>query len=99
MLEMDALQRKHFDEAVYSFLRSFTEYLLSNFPFDNQVIKYARFFQPSLQQSIAAPYAISHLTLSIAQVLGTDEMRRYFKLGSTGTKLDFCDVVKKEFRE
>ena len=99
MLEMDALQRKHFDEAVYSFLRSFTEYLLSNFPFDNQVIKYARFFQPSLQQSIAAPNAISHLTLSIAQVLGTDEMRRYFKLGSTGTKLDFCDVVKKEFRE
>ena len=26
-------------------------------------------------------------------------MRRYFKLGSTATKFDLCDVVKKEFRE
>ena len=25
-------------------------------------------------------------------------MRRYFKLGSTATKFDLCDVVKKEFR-
>ena len=60
-----------------------------------------RFFQPSLQQSIAAPNAISCLTLSIAQaqVLGTDEVRRYFKLGTTAAKFDLCDVVKKEFRE
>ena len=42
---------------------------------------------------------ISRLTLSIAQVLGTDEMRRNFKLGSTDTKVDFCDVARKEFRE
>ena len=99
MLKMDALQRKHFDEAVSSFLRSCTKYLLNNLPFDNQIIKYAKFFQPSLQQSIAAPNALSGLTLSIAQVLGTDEMRRYFKLGSTATKFDLYDVVKKEFRE
>ena len=26
-------------------------------------------------------------------------MRRYFKLGSTATKFDLCDAVKKEFRE
>ena len=96
---MNALQRKHFDEAVSSFLRSCTKYLLNNLPFDNQIIKDTRFFQPSLQQSIAAPNAISRLTLSIAQVLGTDEMRRYFKLGSTATKFDHCDVVKKGFRE
>ena len=96
---MDALQRKHFDEAVSSFLRSCTKYLLNNLPFDNQIIKYARFFQPSLQQSIAAPNTIIRLTLSIAQLLGTDEMRRYFKLGSTATKFDLYDVVKKEFRE
>ena len=92
MLEMDALRRKHFDEAVYSFLRNFTEYLLSIFPFDNQVIKYARFFQPSLQQSIAAPNAISHLTLSIAQVLGTDE--EVFQAGKYRYKtrlLWFCE--------
>ena len=95
---MDALQSKHFDEAVPSFLGSCTKYLLNNLPFDNH-IKYARFFQLSLQQSIAAPNAISRLTLSIAQVLGTDEMRRYFQLGSTATKFDLCDVVKKEFRE
>ena len=95
---MDALQRKHFDEAVSSFLRSCTKYLLNNLPFDKQIIKDARFPQPSLQQSIAAPNAISRLTLSIAQVLGTDEMRRYFKLGSTATKFDLCDVVK-EFGE
>ena len=99
MLKMDALQRKRFDEAVSSFLRSCTKYLLNNLPFDNQIIKYAKFFQPSLQQSIAAPNALSGLTLSIAQVLGTDEMRRYFKLGSTATKFDLCDVMKKEFRE
>ena len=49
-------------------------------------------------QSIAAPNAISRLTLSIAQVLGTDKMRRYFKLGSTATKLALCDAMK-EFRE
>ena len=73
--------------------------MLNNLPFDNQIIKYARFFQLSLQQSIAAPNAISCLTLSITQVLGTDEMRRYFKLGSTATKFDLCDVVKKEFIE
>ena len=96
---MDALQRKHFDEAVSSFLRSCTKYLLNNLPFDNQIIKYAKFFQPSLQQSIAAPNALSGLTLSIAQVLGTDEMRRYFKLGSTAAKFDLCNVLKKEFRE
>ena len=96
---MDALQRKHFDEAVSSFLRSCTKYLLNNLPFDKQIIKDARFSQTSLQQSIAAPNAISRLTLSIAQVLGTDEMRRYFKLGSTATKFDLCDAVKKEFRE
>ena len=96
---MDALQRKHFDEAVSSFLRSCTKYLLNNLPFDNQIIKDARFFQPSLQQSIATPNAISRLTLSIAQVFGTDEMRRYFKLGSTATKFNLCDVVKKELRE
>ena len=99
MLKMDALQRKHFDEAVSSFLRSCTKYLLNNLPFGKQIIKDVRFAQPSLQQSIAAPNAISRLTLSIAQVLGTDEMRRYFKLGSTATKFDLCDVVKKEFRE
>ena len=101
MLKMDALQRKHFDEAVSSFLGSCTKYLLNNLPFDNQIIKYVRFFQPSLQQSIAAPNAISCLTLSIAQaqVLGTDEVRRYFKLGTTAAKFDLCDVVKKEFRE
>ena len=99
MLKMDALQRKHFDEAVSSFLRSCTKYLLNNLPFDKQIIKDARFPQPSLQKSIAAPNAISRLTLSIAQVLGTDEMRRYFKLGSTAAKFDLCDVVKKEFRE
>ena len=99
MLKMDALQRKHFDEAVSSFLRSCTKYLLNNLPFDKQIIKDARFPQPSLQKSIAAPNAISRLTLSIAQVLGTDEMRRYVKLGSTATKSDLCDVVKKEFRE
>ena len=96
---MDALQRKHFDEAVSSFLRSCTKYLLNNLPFGKQIIEDVRFFQPSLQQSIAAPNAISRLTLSIAQVLGTDEMRRYFKLGSTATKFDHCDVVKKGFRE
>ena len=99
MLKMDALQRKHFDEAVSSFLKSCTKYLLNNLPFDKQMIKDARFFQSSLQQSIAAPNAISCLTLSIAQVLGTNEMRRYFKLGSTATKFDLCNVVKKEFRE
>ena len=99
MLKMDALQRKHFDEAVCSFLRSCTKYLLNNLPFDNQIIKYVRFFQPPLQQSIAAPNARSCLTLSIAQVLSTYEMRRYFKLESTATKFDLCDVVKKEFRE
>ena len=99
MLKRDALQRKHFNEAVFSFLGSCTKYLVNNFPFDNQIIKYARFFQPSLQQSIAAPNTIIRLTLSIAQLLGTDEMRRYFKLGSTATKFDLCDVVKKEFRE
>ena len=99
MLKMDAFQRKRFDEAVSSFLRSCTKYLLNNLPFDNQIIKYAKFFQTSLQQSIAAPNALSGLTLSIAQVLGTDEMRRYFKLGSTATKFDLCDAVKKEFRE
>ena len=82
-----------------SFLISCTKYLLSKLPFDNQVVKFARFFQLSLQQSIAAPNAVSGLTLSIAQVLGTDEMRRYFKLGSTATKFDLCDVMKKEFRE
>ena len=98
MLRMDALQRKDFDEAVSSFFRSCTKYLLNNLLFDNQIIKYARFFQPSLLQSIAAPNAIIRLTLSIAQVLGTDEMRRYFKLGSTATKCALCDVVK-EFRE
>ena len=96
---MDALQQKHFDEAVTSFLRSWTKYLLNNLPFDNKIIKDARFFQPSLQQSIATPNAIGRLTLSIAQVLGTDEMRSYFKLGSTATKFNLCDVVKKEFRE
>ena len=84
---------------VSSFLRSCTKYLLNNLPFDNQIIKYAKIFQPSLQQSIAAPSALSGLTLSIAQVLGTDEMRRYFKLGSTAAKFNLCDVVKKEFRE
>ena len=99
MLKMDALQSKHFDEAVSSFLGSCTKYLLNNLPFDNHIIQYARFFQLSLQQSIAAPNAISRLTLSIAQVLGTDEMRRYFKLGRTATKFYLCDVVKKEFRE
>ena len=26
-------------------------------------------------------------------------MGRYFKLGSTATKFDLCDVVKEEFRE
>ena len=67
MLKMDALQRKHFEEAVSSFLRTCAKYLLNNLPVDNQIIKYARFFQPSLQQSIAGPNAISHLTLSIAQ--------------------------------
>ena len=96
---MDALQRKHVDEAVSSFLGSCTKYLLNNLAFDNQIIKYARFFHLSLQQSSAAPNTISHLTLSIAQVLGTDEMKRYFKLGSTATKFDLCDIVKKEFRE
>ena len=80
-------------------LRSCTKYLQNNLPFDNQAIKYARFFQPSLQQSIATPNAISRLTISIAQVLGTDKMGRYLKLGSTATKFDFCVVVKKEFRE
>ena len=72
---MDALERKHFDEAVYSFLRGFAKYLLSNLLFDNQVIKYAKFFQPSLQQSIVVPNAISCLTLPVAQVLGTDEIQ------------------------
>ena len=67
MLKMDALQRKHFEEAVSSFLRTCAKYLLNNLPFDNQIIKYARFFQPSLQQSIAGPNAISQLILSIAQ--------------------------------
>ena len=97
---MDALQRKHFDEAVSSFLRSCTKYLLNNLPFDSHIYRlYARFFQRSLQQSIAAPNAISRLMLSIAQVLGTDEMRRYFKLGSTATKFNLCDIVKKKLRE
>ena len=99
MLKMDALQRKDFDEAVSSFLRSCTKYLLNNPPLVNQIIKDARFFQPSLQQSNTAPNTISLLTLSIAQVLGTDKMRRYLKLGSTATKFNLCDVVKKEFRE
>ena len=48
---------------VSSFLRSCTKYLLNNLPFDNQIIKYAKIFQPSLQQSIAAPSALSGLTL------------------------------------
>ena len=99
MLKMDTLQRKDFDEAVSSFLGSCTKYLLNNPPMDNQIIKDVRFFQPSLQRSNAAPNAISLLTLLIAQVLGTDEMRRCFKLGSTATKFDLCDAVKKEFRE
>ena len=94
MLRMDVLQRKDFDEAVSFFFRSCIKYLLN----DLQIINYARFFQPSLLQSIAAPNAISSLTLSIAQVLGTDKMRRYFKLGSTATKFALCDAVK-EFRE
>ena len=51
-----------------------------------------------MQQSIAASNAISRLTVSIAQVLGTDVMRRYFKFGSTAAKYDLCDVVK-EFKE
>ena len=96
---MDTLQRKHSDEAVSCFLRSCTKYLLNKLPFDNQAIKYARFFQPSLQQSIGAPNAKSRLTLSIAQVWGTDEMREVFQVGSKATKLDLCDFVQKEFRE
>ena len=99
MLKMDALQRKDFNEAVSSFLGSCTKYLLNNPLLDNQNIKDARFFQPSLQQSNAAPNAIRLLTLSIAQVLGTDKMRRYLKLGSTALKFDLCDAVKKEFKE
>ena len=95
---MVALQRKDFDEAVSSFLGSCTKYLLNNPPLDNH-IKDPRFFQPSLQQSNAAPNAISLLTLSIAQVLGTDKMRRYLKLGNTAIKFDLCDVVQKEFKE
>ena len=94
---MYPLQRKHFDEAVSSFLGSCTKYLLNNPPLDNQIIKHVRFFQ-LLQQINAAPNAISCLTLSIAQVLGTDEMRRYFKLGSTATKFDLCDVVYKTYK-
>ena len=94
---MYPLQRKHFDEAVSSFLGSCTKYLLNNPPLDNQIIKHVRFFQ-LLQQINAAPNAISCLTLSIAQVLGTDEMRRYFKLGSTATKFDLCDVVCKTYK-
>ena len=78
---MDALWRKHSDKAVSYFLRSCTKYLLNNLSFDNQIIKYARFVQPSLQQSIAEPNAISRLTLSIAQVLGTDERREVFQIG------------------
>lgn len=96
---MDALQRKHFDEAASSFLASCTSYLLNNLHFDNQIIKDARFFQPSLQQSTVAPNAIGRMTLSVAQALGTDHMRQYFQLGSKATKYDLCDVVKKEFRE
>ena len=99
MLKMDALQRKDFNEAVSSFLGSCTKYLLNNPPLDNQNIKDARFFQPSLHQSNAAPNVISLLTLSIAQVLGTDKIRRYLKLGSTALKFNFCDAVKKEFKE
>ena len=99
MVRMDALQRKDFNEAVSSFLGSCTKYLLNNPPLDNQIIKDARFFQSSLQQSHAAPNAINLLTLSIAQVLGKYKMRRYLKLGSTATKFDLCDVVKKEFKE
>ena len=95
---MVALQRKDFDEAVSSFLGSCTKYLLNNPPLDNH-IKDPRFFQPSLQQSNAAPNAIILLTLSIAQVLGTDKMRRYLKLGNTAIKFDLCDVVQKEFKE
>ena len=98
MLKMDALQRKHFDEAVSSFLGSCTKYPLNNLPIENQITKDARFFKPSLQQSNAAPNAISRLTLSIVQVLGTDEMRRYFKLGSTATKFDLCDVVYQTYK-
>ena len=49
MLKMDALQRKHFDEAVSSFVRSCTKYLLNSLPLDNQIIKYARFFHTSLR--------------------------------------------------
>ena len=41
---------------------------------------------------------LSCLTLSVGQLLGIDEMRRYFKMGSTATKFDLCDAVKKEFR-
>ena len=96
---MDALQKKHFDETATEFLRSIAKYLLKNLPFDNQIVKDARFLQSSLQQSTAAPNAISRLTLCIAQALGTDEMRKYFKLGSTASKYDLCDIVKKEFRE
>ena len=88
MLKIYPLQRKHFDEAVSSFLGSCTKYPLNNLPSENQITKDARFFKPSLQQSNAAPNAISRLTLSIVQVLGTDEMRTYFKLGSTATKFD-----------
>ena len=95
---MYPLQRKHFDEAVSSFLGSCTKYPLNNLPFENQIIKDARFFKPSLQQSNAAPNAISRLTLSIVQVLGTDEMRRYFKLGSTAAKFDLCDVVYQTYK-
>ena len=44
ILKMDALQRKHFDEAVSSFLRSFTKYLLNNLPLTIRLLNMQNFF-------------------------------------------------------
>ena len=70
----------------------------TTFPLTMRLLNMRHFSNHHCSKALLHQTPLSCLTLSVAQLLGIDEMRRYFKMGSTATKFDLCDAVKKEFR-
>ena len=74
-------------------------HLINHLPIDNKIVRYAKYFQPSLQQHDFTPKALSQLALMIGKTLGKDAMKEYFGLKMEQNENDLCDVVKKEATE
>ena len=99
MKSLDELEKKKAIASMITFLEECTQYLLTNLPFADKVIKNAKCLHPENRHSKSSLNSISYLAQVVVKALGDDAMRKAFDLPEGQTKYDLIDKIRAQYQE